>query len=301
MPGGDGRARRPGSTGPARAGPLPTVVFFHGGGWVIGDLDTHDLTCRTLATAVRRGRGLGRLPTGARAPLPGAGRRRPGLGALGRRAPRRPRRRRRARRWPATRAGGNLSAVVAQTFRDEGVSLAGQLLIYPGTDMLSASCPRAPRTREGYFLDLRHHDLVRPALPRRTSPTGSTDPRLSPLHGELAGVAPAVVVVAQFDPLRDEGTAYAEALAAAGVPVLVEDVRRADPRLRRHGPPLRRRPDRGRADLRDVPRGAAPSLTGCGTTSGRAARGQPRSAEDTPAPEAPKRGPERLRPAGCAA
>ncbi|WP_185994702.1 alpha/beta hydrolase [Nocardioides campestrisoli] len=217
VPGGEGeldaRLYRP------HAGDLPTVVFFHGGGWVVGDLDTHDLTCRTLATLCDAVVVSVDYRLAPEHPFPA-----PLDDALA------------AAHWAAEHladlggndvlavagdsAGGNLSAVVAQTFRDEGVALGAQLLIYPGTDMLS-ELPSRTENAEGYFLDTptmtwfaQHYlgDFPDPA-----------DPRLSPLRGELAGLAPAVVVVAQFDPLRDEGTAYAEALAAAGVPVLVEE------------------------------------------------------------------------------
>ncbi|WP_239456536.1 alpha/beta hydrolase [Nocardioides solisilvae] len=201
-----------------RAGELPTVVFFHGGGWVIGDLDTHDLTCRTIATLCDAVVVSVDYRLAPEHPFPAAV-----DDALA------------SARWASDHladlggndvlavagdsAGGNLSAVVAQAFRDEGRELGGQLLVYPGVDML-ADLPSRTENAEGYFLDMptmtwfaQHYlgDFPDPA-----------DPRLSPLRGDVAGVAPAVVVVAQFDPLRDEGTAYADALAAAGVPVQVE-------------------------------------------------------------------------------
>lgn len=201
------------------AGPLPTVIFFHGGGWVIGDLDTHDLTCRTLATISDAVVVSVDYRLAPEHPFPAA------LDdALA------------ATRWAAEHlaelggndvlavagdsAGGNLAAVVAQVLRDEGYGLGGQLLIYPGTDML-ADLPSRTENAEGYFLDLP--TMVWFAAHYLGDHDDLTDPRHSPMRGEVAGVAPAVVVVAQFDPLRDEGTAYAEALAGAGVPVLIEE------------------------------------------------------------------------------
>ncbi|QBX54700.1 alpha/beta hydrolase [Nocardioides seonyuensis] len=217
VPGGDGE--RPARIYRPRAGDLPTVVFFHGGGWVIGDLDTHDLTCRTIASlcdAVVLSVDYRLAPEH---PFPAAVE-----DALA------------ATRWAADHtaelggsdvlavagdsAGGNLSAVVAQERRDAGERLDAQLLIYPGTDML-AELPSRTENAEGYFLDMPTMTWF--AVNYLGAETDPAQPRLSPLRGDLAGVAPAVVVVAQFDPLRDEGTAYAEALAAAEVPVLVEE------------------------------------------------------------------------------
>ena len=129
------RARsRCGSTGPTATRPKPAIVYYHGGGWVIGGLDTHDGDVPGVRQRGRRGRRLGRLPARARAPVPGAGRRRV----------------RRARMGAATHAdelgvdpariavagdsaGGNLAAVVAQLARDAGgPPVCFQLLDLPG-------------------------------------------------------------------------------------------------------------------------------------------------------------------------
>ncbi len=151
VPGGDGprpaRVYRPRS----EVGALPTVVFFHGGGFVIGDLDTHDLTCRTLAercdavvvSVDYRLAPEHPFPAGVEdavaathwaadhlADLGGDDR----LGVAG------------------DSAGGNLAAVAAQVLRDEGRGLAGQLLVYPVTDM-AGSYPSHTENAEGYFLD----------------------------------------------------------------------------------------------------------------------------------------------------
>jgi acetyl esterase len=114
-------------------------------------------------------------------------------------------------------AGGNLAAVVAQQRRDR---IAAQLLIYPATDFVDEDGETYSSRREnaeGYFLteaDLRffegHYAVDAPD--RR-------DPLLSPIHGDLDGLPPAVVVTAEFDPLRDEGDAYANAMRNAGVRV----------------------------------------------------------------------------------
>ena len=208
---------------PEAVGPVPTVVMFHGGGWVVGDLDTHDNMARTICrdcTAVVVSVDYRLAPE---APFPAAV-----DDALA------------ATRWVLSHvddfggdprvavagdsAGGNLAAVVAQQLRDEGgPELAGQLLVYPATDVTGDYASRTENA-EGYFLDLPTmlwfvgHYAADEAL--------HEDPRLSPMrHHDLSGLPPAVVVTAEYDPLRDEGEAYAEALSAAGVPV---EVRRFD-------------------------------------------------------------------------
>ncbi|WP_460792334.1 alpha/beta hydrolase [Nocardioides maradonensis] len=196
---------------PDKSGPVPTVVLFHGGGFVVGDLDTHD----NMARAICVGAGAVVVSVDYRLapehPFPAAP-----LDAIA------------ATKDVASRladfggseslgvagdsAGGNLSAVVAQ--RVPGIK--AQLLVYPATDGGTAY-PSHTDNAKGYFLEadtiawfMGHY------VPEGTS---TTDPLIAPLHGDLHGVAPAVVVTAELDPLRDEGIAYAEALAAAGVPV----------------------------------------------------------------------------------
>lgn len=200
-----------------KQGPLPTLVFFHGGGFVIGDLDTHDLTCRSIARECDAVVVSVDYRLAPEHPFPAAAH-----DAIA------------AARWIADHegdfggdgrvavggdsAGGNLSAVVAQTFRDDGRPLAGQLLIYPSTHA-GGDFPSYVENAEGYFLDVpsmlwffQHYvggeiDAADPRL---------TDPLLNPALGDLSGLAPAVVAVAQFDPLRDDGVAYAEKLREAG-------------------------------------------------------------------------------------
>lgn len=213
VPGGDGE--RPARIYRPRAGDLPTVVFFHGGGWVVGDLDSHDLTARTIATlsdavVVSVDYRLAPehpFPAGledASAAARWAGDHLADLGGT------------QVLAVAGDSAGGNLAAVVAQEFRDEGRRLDAQLLVYPSTDML-ADLPSHTENAEGYFLDRpTMHWFAAHYLGEARD---LADPRLSPLRGKLDGVASAVVVVGQFDPLRDEGLAYAEALADAGVAV----------------------------------------------------------------------------------
>jgi acetyl esterase len=113
-------------------------------------------------------------------------------------------------------AGGNLAAVVARELAGgDGPPLALQLLIYPGTDLTGSETRSARLFGRGFYLD----DASREWCMDRYLPAGidRADPLVSPLRGDpLSGLAPAVVVTGAFDPLRDEGEAYAAALTAAG-------------------------------------------------------------------------------------
>lgn len=205
------------------------VVFFHGGGWVLGSIETHDRQCRQLA----EGTGATVVNVGYRLapehPFPAAyddalAVTRHILG--GAQAP----------TMDPTRvalagdsAGGNLAAAVALACRDlEGPELRAQLLVYPAVDanMTSASITE---NGAGPFLsaaDLNwFYDLYVPGRPlptRRGRAGGESDRttedwRLSPIYApDVAGLPPALVITAELDPLRDEGEAYAQRLAAAG-------------------------------------------------------------------------------------
>ena len=198
--------------------PLAVLVFFHGGGWVIGDLETHDVLCRQLTA----GSGVSVVSVDYRlAPehkFPAAV----------------------DDAWAATRwvvahagelavdasrlavggdsAGGNLAAVVALLARDKGApAIAVQVLIYPVTDLVGET--RSYRdfaegyllTREGMRWFIAHY---------LTAEAEAADWRASPIRAQsLAGLPAALIVTAGFDPLRDEGEAYAERLRDAGVRV----------------------------------------------------------------------------------
>ncbi|MCW2842449.1 MAG: Alpha/beta hydrolase fold-3 domain protein [Nocardioides sp.] len=197
--------------------PGPLLVFFHGGGWIYGDLDSHDAPCRFLAERS----GVRVLAVDYRlapeAPFPAAY-----DDCLA------------AYRWvvehaesigadPARlavggdSAGGCLAATTAIAAAQEGLPLAFQLLIYPGTDHTATTGSRT-LFAEGFFLTQDFMDLASATyLPEGTAPD---DPRASPIYAEVPdGLAPAYVVTAGFDPLRDEGEAYARKLADAGIAV----------------------------------------------------------------------------------
>ena len=204
---------------PAASGPHPVVVFFHGGGWVLGDPRGYDPLSGFIADAVP----AVVLSIGYRMapehPAPQAA-----LDCVD------------AVRWAAEAAarfggdaertavcgdsaGGNLAAVVCQVVRDEGgPRIAHQALLYPGVDATQsfpsvrqlANAPVLTLSSINAFLELY---VVRSGLSRE-------DPLVSPLFADsLEGLPPALVQTADLDPLRDEGQAYAAQLAAAGVPV----------------------------------------------------------------------------------
>jgi acetyl esterase len=211
-------------------GKSPTVVFFHGGGWVAGDLETHDRQARWLAIET----GAVVVSVDYRRPpevrFPGAfedafaatqdviariaefGGDAARVGVAG------------------DSAGGNLAATTAIACRDAGIRLAAQLLVYPVTDVLgnftdakeNARFPSRAENADGYFLTRATMEwFCGHYLQDRAH---GADWRVSPLRANnLAGLAPAIVCTAWFDPLRDEGKAYAEALKAAGVPTSYYD------------------------------------------------------------------------------
>ena len=197
---------------PVGEGPFPTLVYLHGGGFVIGDLDTHDQTCRRLcagADVVVLAVDYRLAPEAAYpaavddaiAAVTWASDHLATLGGgdvLG---------------VGGDSAGGNLAAVVSQVLRER---VHGQLLIYPATHLLG-DYPSRTENAEGYLLDMATMTWFGEQY--LSGGAELDDPRHSPILGDLAGVAPAVVVTAEYDPLRDEGEAYADALTAAGVAV----------------------------------------------------------------------------------
>ncbi|MCX4919054.1 alpha/beta hydrolase [Streptomyces sp. NBC_00687] len=221
----------PGGPVPARLyrpdgldGLSPLLVYFHGGGWVLGDLESADSVCRFLAVhagltvlsvdyrlapehpfpagvedavaafrhAVNNAESLGVDP-----------------GAIG---------------VGGESAGGNLAAVVSHiTHAGPGPAPAFQLMFFPVTD-LSTKHPSYGLFSDGFFLTEAQMDWYRGHY--LSDPSEALDPRVSPLLADdLGGLPPAYIAVAGFDPLRDEGEAYARRLKEAGIPVT----------LRRHG------------------------------------------------------------------
>jgi len=197
---------------------LPVLVYFHGGGWVIGDLETHDVLCRQLTAEA----GVSVIAVDYRlAPehkFPAAA----------------------DDAWAATRwiaahaaelgvdadrlavggdsAGGNLAAVVALLAREAGgPRIALQILLYPVTDLVSESQSYADLA-DGYMLTRDSMRWFRALYLAKEQ--DAADWRVSPLRApSLAGLPPALVVTAGYDPLRDEGEAYARRLREAGVSV----------------------------------------------------------------------------------
>ncbi len=205
---------------PDAPAPRPVVAFFHGGGFVICSVETHDGLARRLTNA------LGavvvsveyRLAPEARCPAAAedcyaatqwAHEHAAELGADP------------ARLMVAgDSAGGNLAAVVSLMAREQGgPPITSQALVYP---VIDAACdaPSYTENAEGYFLTAPG---MRWFWDHYLGPDGDgADPHASPIRAsDLSGLPPAVVITAEFDPLRDEGEAYAEALQAAGVPVVV--------------------------------------------------------------------------------
>jgi acetyl esterase len=207
---------------PEGEGPFAVLVFYHGGGFVIGDLDSHDKECRALCNRAGCIVVAVHYRLAPEHPFPAA-----------------PNDCYAALQWVAAHAsefrgdpsrlavggdsaGGNLSAVIALLARDQdGPPLRFQLLIYPTVDARSldaypsqaenASGPILKRETMEYFMG---HYMGSGSQ----SDSNRMDVRASPILAEsLAGLPPALIITAELDPLRDEGEAYAEALEAAGV------------------------------------------------------------------------------------
>lgn len=193
----------------------PALLFLHGGGFALGSLDSHDRPCRWLAAAARCVVVSVDYRLAPEAPFPAAVEDSvlafralvaaaaslgidPARIAVG-----------------GDSAGGNLAAVVAQQVADDPVRPCFQLLFYPTVDMTS-SFASIRSLAQGFFLE---NDSIQWCKGHYLGSRDDRDPRASPLFGRLDGLPPALVQTAGFDPLRDEGEAYAEALRQAGVEV----------------------------------------------------------------------------------
>lgn len=207
---------------PSQAARQRLMVYFHGGGWVLGSLASHETPCRFLATyadvsvlaidyRLAPEHPFPAAPDDARTAFEFAVAQAPAWG-----------------HDPARiavcgdSAGGNLAAVVCLDLREAAVRPALQVLFFPVTD-LSTKHPSYAEFADGYFLTEKQMDWYKAHY---VGEAEDTDPRISPLLApSLEGLPPAYVAVAGFDVLRDEGEAYAHRLAEAGVQVA----------LRRHG------------------------------------------------------------------
>ena len=206
---------------PEGIGPFALLVFFHGGGFVVGSLDSADQICRTLCW------GAGCVVVSVDYRL-----------APEHKFPAAPDDCLAATRWAAEHAtefnadptrlivagdsaGGNLATVTALRIRDEGgPALSGQLLLYPVADYHTPPTPSYLANADGYLLTrdtmiwFWEHYL--------NSASEASDPHASPLRApDLRSMPPALVITAELDPLRDEGERYAERLQLAGVPTVL--------------------------------------------------------------------------------
>lgn len=219
-PGGDLRVRVYRAEG--ASGALPLIVYFHGGGWVLCDLDTHDAMCRNLATEAQAVIVSVDYRMAPEHCFPAA-----------------PQDCMAATRWAIAQAaelgidpartvvagdsaGGNLAAAVALRARDEGLALAGQLLIYPVTAHYSAAFDSYAEFASGYGLTrdamVWFWDLYLGAAQTEAAARGLSPQAAPMLAQDLRGLAPALVLTAAVDVLRDEGEAYGMRLIEAGVP-----------------------------------------------------------------------------------
>jgi acetyl esterase len=206
---------------PEGRAPFPALVYFHGGGWVIGGIETHDGSCRDLANRIGcvvvsveyRLAPESRFPAAAEdcyAATQWVAAHAAELGVDAKRIA-----------VGGDSAGGNLAAVVALMARDRrGPALRHQLLIYPVTD---ADFSRASyrENAEGYLLTTKAMEWFwGHYVPDRAQ---RTEAYAAPLRAkDLAGLPPAFVLTAEYDPLRDEGEAYARRLEQAGVPTVLK-------------------------------------------------------------------------------
>jgi acetyl esterase len=214
------RAYRPKGAGKDEI--LPALVYFHGGGWVIGDLDTHDVVCRTLANGARCAVFSVEYRKAPEAPFPAAVD--DCFSALSFVFNSSSFLKINAKQIAVAgdSAGGNLATVMALMARDAGGPafshpISFQVLIYPGADMRMKH-PSITRNGEGYLLTEKVMRYFRSHyVPREAD---WLDWRVSPLLAKsLKGLPPAFVLTAGFDPLLDEGKEYAQRMQQDGVPV----------------------------------------------------------------------------------
>jgi acetyl esterase len=202
---------------PASERPLPTLLYFFGGGWVLGTIDTADGVARSLANSSGALVAVVGYRLAPEHPFPAAT---DDCYA--------------AVRWVAEHAeeigadparlavggdsaGGNLAAGVTLRARTGGPALAGQLLVYPNTDQLADD--QSMRAADDPFL-FNRHSVAWYRQHYLTDPGDAASPLASPLRADsLAGLPPALVITAEYDPLRDQGEAYARRLAGDGVRV----------------------------------------------------------------------------------
>jgi len=204
---------------PLGTGPFPLMVFFHGSGFVVCSLDTHDAMCRNLCA------GAGCVVVSVNYRL-----------APEHKFPAGPDDCLAATRWAVAHAaslgadagrvvvagdsaGGNQAAVTALRIRDEGgPRLCGQLLIYPVTDYHTPGTASMAENAEGYVLT--RHGMAWFWDHYLTRPSEAANPLACPLRAaDLSGLPPALVITAEYDPLRDEGEIYGRKLRQVGVPV----------------------------------------------------------------------------------
>lgn len=202
---------------PSNASQLPVVAYFHGGGWLLGDLDSHDTTCRDIARYAEAVVVAVHYRLAPEHPFPAAYEDclavtkallddSAGLGTDRTRVA-----------IAGDSAGGNMAAGIAQALRGSSPGLVHQVLIYPLTDARLHPTTSATQFREGHFLSRRDLEYF---MNNYAGAADRHDWRLSPaLAKDLSGLPAATVLTAECDPLRDDGETYAAMLRAASVPV----------------------------------------------------------------------------------
>lgn len=208
---------------PEGEGPFPIIVYFHGGGWVVGTLDTYDALCRALtnrasAVVVSIGYSLApehRYPAQieeAHATVSWAVENAPQLDGDPSRVG-----------VAGDSAGGTLAAVCAQRLRDQGVPLAFQVLVYPILDSLAdKSSGSYARFAANYYLE--SDDLPWYWNHYLGEGADGSDPHVSPLHAsDLTALPRTMLIVAGLDPLQDDNRAYGARLSSAGVPTRIAE------------------------------------------------------------------------------